>query len=97
GASNPNPGPLEFRINVSGITPTWFIASANSDPNGVHALFAADIINGQAGGNGKTGLVWALETPEQLQDTPEPATMLLLGSGLLLVASRARRRRRVLS
>jgi hypothetical protein len=84
GASNPNPGPLEFRINVTGITPAWFITSANSDPNGVHALFAADIVNGQAGGNGQTGLVWAQNTPgtpEQFQATPEPATMVLLGTG----------------
>jgi len=96
GASNPNPGPLEFRINVAGITPSWFIASTNTDPNGVQALFAADIINGQAGGNGNTGLVWTLGTPgtpEQFQATPEPATMLLLGSGFLLIAARVRRRR----
>jgi hypothetical protein len=94
GASTPNPGPLQFRINVAGITPAWFIASTDDS---VHALFAADIFNGQVGGNGQTGLVWTLGPPGTpgtfSVDTPEPATLVLLGTGLVAIAARARRRR----
>jgi hypothetical protein len=97
GASNPNPGPLDFRINVSGITPDWFIATNLNDPNAIHAYFAADIFNGQVGGNGQTGLVWDTGTPGTPGQfsvvTPEPATLVLLGIGLVGIAAGARRRR----
>jgi hypothetical protein len=73
GASDPALPPLEFTIALSGITPASFVANAD----GIY--FIADVINGYSAG-GPTGLV-AADGPTT--PVPEPASMVLLGSGLL--------------
>lgn len=73
GASNTNPGPLEFNITRSGLTTASFIA--NSDGY----FFAADVI----GTNGKTGNVGANgDSRIRINEVPEPMTLSLMGLGI---------------
>src|SRR6186713_517031 len=71
GASDGNPGPLEFQITLAGLTPESFIA------NDKGTVFAADLFQPDGNG-GRTGMVRTTgDTPSPV---PEPTSLLLLGS-----------------
>jgi len=81
GASHPDMGPLSFV--VKGVTINDFTA------NGGGFFFASDL----QGVNGNTGNI-ANKTAGVALVTPEPASMLLFGSGLLALGAVLRRRKR---
>jgi hypothetical protein len=94
GSVNAYFGDLEFLLfRPTGLSTDDFIA------NGDGYFFAADLTNGNGEGGGNTGSqAWAARTscpdctPGQQSTVPEPASMLLLGTGLL-AAARFRRRK----
>ncbi len=83
GGSGPDGSELEFSVSRSGGFSTVSQLVENSTGGGIHTPFSADVITV----TGATGAIGAEQVP-----IPEPATMLLLGSGLIGLAAFARRR-----
>jgi len=96
GGSNPQPGPLTFKVTASGLTLSSFAENSrtnqgNIDPNGF--VMGADIL----GSTGNTGPVGATGpgtvcTDCQQSTVPEPTSIALFGGVLLFVARQVRRR-----
>ncbi len=89
GASNPNPGPLEFIVTAPGLTASSFEVLSGVPPGDTQVFFVADII----GATGLTGPVGGGESGGG-PGVPEPTSLLLLGSGLVALALAASRRKR---
>ena len=89
GGSNPNPGPLSFDVHLTGITVYQFVG------NTLGFYFASDLIGPSANGRPATGNMAAIgsEGSTDIAAVPEPASLTLLGGGLICVAQRLRRRR----
>lgn len=88
GGGTPVAGPLSFDVSAPGLTPASFAELSTIPPGSDQAYFVADIM----GTTGNTGVVGA--TLLSRTTAPEPSTVLLLGTGALLVTFSSFRRRR---
>ena len=88
GGSSPLPGPLTFTVARSDL---GALSATDFDGNAGDFYFASDII----GPSGKTGNVAAVGGG--VTRVPEPASLLLLGSGMLGLGAWGRRRRSTLA
>ena len=94
GASKTNPGPLDFTLtSTAGVNVSDFVPIDSCYKPTPGALceaiyFASDII----GPSGKTGDVGALAGSPTPPATPEPSSLMLLGTGALGLAGVVRRR-----
>jgi hypothetical protein len=84
GTSGNDAGPLTFDVVLSGVLLSDF------SKNTAGYYFAADILDA-AGGTG-TSAISTDPTNEELPSVPEPASLMLLGSGLSAAALRLRKR-----
>lgn len=87
GGSQPNPGPLTFDVIFTGLTVNSFVA------NGKGYYFASDVIGPGPNGTPITGNMAARGPQAPPPAVPEPASVVLLGTGLVGAAHRLRRRR----
>jgi len=90
GGSNPNPGPLSFDVQLTGVTVLQFVGSTKG------YYFASDLIGPGPEGAPRTGNMASLGPNNSTTDVaavPEPASLTLLGTGLMFVGQRLRRRR----
>jgi len=86
GGNGPS-GPLSFTVgDANGVLLADFAKLSTNPPGDTQAYFAADIF-----GNGNTGNVGATGTPTTSQ-TPEPSSLMLLGTGIIGAAGVLRRR-----
>jgi hypothetical protein len=87
-------GPLQFSVQGTGLTIASF--ASNSTGGAPNVLFAVDIYTPSTGNTGPLGGGTCITcTPDQhLLATPEPASLVLLGSGLLATGRRLRRFKR---
>jgi len=101
GGSTPSGSSISFHVLQTGLIVNSF---AEVSTGGTNAYFAADVISGAGTQGAKTGAIGVtiVGTPtlfctlpnecEPLDQTPEPGTLVLLGSGLLFAAMRLRRK-----
>ena len=91
--NNPFSGTLSFNVLATGITVASF-ADLSATPANKQAFFVADILSGTTGNTGPVGAIAACATTDcnqQLLENPEPSTLILFASGLLIAASGIRK------